>query len=328
MGQLTYAQAIRSALTEEMERDESVLLFGEDVGPYGGVFKVTQGLSESFGPRRVFDTPTSEIAIAGAAVGAAMVGARPIAEFQFIDFMASAMDQIANQAAKMRYLTGGQIALPIVFRTTAGAGGNFAAQHSQSLEAWFCHIPGLKVVMPSNAADAKGLLKSAIRDSDPVVFIEHKMLYPIKGVVPDDDDFTIPLGVANVARPGRDVTLLAIGGTVRRALEASETLADSDGVEVEVIDPRTLVPFDLATVVDSVRRTSRLVVVQEAHKTASFGAAVVLDILGEAFGYIDAPIGFVGPPPVPVPYPPELEQAYLPSVERIVEALRRTMKPS
>lgn len=322
MTELTYSQAIREALTEEMERDDRVLLFGEDVGAYGGVFKVSEGLYEKFGEKRVIDTPTSEIAIAGAAVGAAMLGARPVAEFQFIDFMASAMDQIANQAAKMRYLTGGQVALPIVFRTPAGAGGNFAAQHSQSLEAWFCHIPGLKVVMPATAADAKGLLKSAIRDADPVVFIEQKMLYSRRGEVPEENDFLIPLGSADIKRAGSDVTLVAIGGTVIRALEAASRLAETDRIEVEVIDPRSLVPLDLATIVDSVRRTSRLVIVQEAHKACSVGASLALDVLREGFGYLDAPVGFVCPPSVPVPYPSHLEEIYLPTVERIETSVR------
>lgn len=325
MAQLTYSQAIRVALEEEMDLDASVLLFGEDVGAYGGVFKVTQGLYERFGGKRVFDTPTSEIAIAGAAVGAAMVGARPIAEFQFIDFMASAMDQIANQAAKMRYLTGGQVTLPIVYRTTSGAGGNFAAQHSQSLEAWFCHIPGLKVVMPSTPADAKGLLKSSIRDPDPVIFIENKMLYSVRGDVPEGEEALIPLGSAEIKRSGRDVTVVALGGTLAAALEAAAALSETDGVEAEVVDPRCLVPFDLATVIDSVRRTSRLVITQEAQKTASFGAGLALDVLSEAFGHIDAPIGFVGPPPVPIPYPTQLEKEYLPTPERIKRAIRKVV---
>ncbi len=321
MPEMRYAEALNQALREEMQRDPTVLVFGEDVGEHGGVFKVTQGLRAEFGPTRVLDTPTSEIAIAGAAVGAAMVGARPVAEFMFVDFMASAMDQVANQAAKMRYLTGGQVAVPLVFRTQGGAGGNFAAQHSQSLESWFCHIPGLKVVMPSTPKDAKGLLKSAIRDDDPVVFIEHKLLYATRGWVPEDADFTVPLGVAEVVREGTSVSVIATGRMVRLALEAAVEL-EPEGIDVELIDPRTLIPLDVEALSASLRKTGRLVVVQEAPAAGSMGPYLIYEALRGAFDYVEAPVQLVSAPHTPAPYSPALERHYVPDKERIKKTIR------
>ncbi len=320
MARKTYLQALNDAMRQEMERDPSVFILGEDVGKFGGCFGVTQGLFDQFGERRVRDTPISESAIVGAAAGAASAGLRPIAELMFVDFIGVAMDQLFNQAAKMRFMFGGKAKVPMVLRMPQGAGVNAAAQHSQSLEAWFMHIPGIKVCIPSTPADAKGLLVSAIRDDNPVVFLEHKLLYGIEGEV-DDDLYEIPLGSGRVVREGSDVTIVATALMVHRALEAAEILA-KDGISVEIVDPRTLVPLDKECILTSGRKTHALVVVQEAVKTAGAGAEIAAMVAEEAIEYLDAPIVRLGAPFCPVPFSPPLEQAYMPSVDKIVEAVR------
>ena len=320
MARKTYLQALNDAMRQEMERDPNVFILGEDVGKFGGCFGVTQGLYDQFGERRVRDTPISESAIMGAAAGAAAAGLRPIAELMFVDFIGVAMDQLFNQAAKMRFMFGGKAKVPMVLRMPQGAGVGAAAQHSQCLEAWFMHIPGIKVCIPATPADAKGLLVSAIRDDNPVVFLEHKLLYGIEGEV-DDDLYEIPIGKGKVVREGSDVTIVATALMVHRALEAAEILA-KDGISVEVVDPRTLVPLDKECILSSVRKTHALVVVQEAVKTAGAGAEIAAMVAEEAIEYLDAPIVRLGAPFCPVPFSPPLEQAYMPSVDKIVEAVR------
>lgn len=319
MREVTYAQAIREALREEMASDPSVFLMGEDIGRYGGIFKVTQGLLEEFGEERVRDTPISEATFVGAGVGAALTGLRPVVEIMFIDFATLAMDQIANQAAKLRYMTGGQASVPLVIRTAVGTGRAAAAQHSQSLEAWFVHVPGLKVVMPSTPYDAKGLLKSCIRGFDPVLFIEHKFLYAEKGLIPEGD-YVVPLGVADVKRVGRDVTVVATSIMVKRALEAAEQLAN-EGVEVEVVDPRTLKPLDIATIAESVKKCGRLLVVHEACKTGGVGAEIIASCMEACFDYLDAPPMRLCGEDVPIPFAPELERRSVPDLADIRSAI-------
>lgn len=317
----TYLQAINEALRQEMERDPDVFIMGEDVGPFGGCFGVTKGLYEQFGEKRVKDTPITESAIIGAATGAAAAGLRPVCEIMFVDFIGVALDQLFNQAAKMRYMFGGKAKIPMVLRTPQGAGIGAAAQHSQSLEAWFAHVPGLKVAMPATPYDAKGLLITAIRDDNPVVFLEHKLLYGLEGEVPDEL-YSVPFGKAEVRRSGEDVTVVATAKMVHTALEAAEVLA-KDGISAEVIDPRTLVPFDTATVVESVKKTHGLVVVHEAVKHAGFGAEIAAQVAELAFDYLDGPIVRVAAPFTPVPFSPPLEQAFLPGVNDIVAAVRK-----
>ncbi len=317
---MTYLEAINTALREEMSRDPSVFVLGEDVGVFGGCFGVTQGLLDAFGPERVLDTPISETAIIGASVGAAAAGLRPVAEIMFMDFMGVCMDEIFNQAAKIRYMFGGKAAIPMTLRTPCGAGLGAAAQHSQSMEAWFAHIPGLKVVMPSTPADAKGLLTSAIRDDNPVIFIEHKMLYGVKGSVPDGE-YAIPLGKGDVKREGSDVTVVATSLMVHKALAAAETLAE-EGVEVEVVDPRCLVPLDQDTILKSVAKTGKLVVVHEAVKSGGIGGEIAAIVAEEGFDFLDAPIRRIGAPFAPIPFASNLEKAYIPSEETIIEAVR------
>jgi len=320
--EITYAEALREALREEMLRDENVFLLGEDIGVYGGAFGVTRGLVKEFGEERVRDTPISEAAIAGAAIGAALTGSRPVAEIMFMDFTTISMDQLVNQAAKIRYMFGGNAKVPMVLRTPAGSGTGAAAQHSQSLEAWFTHVPGLKVVAPSTPRDAKGLLKSAIRDDNPVIFIEHKLLYKIKGPVPDGE-YLIPLGVGEVKRAGKDVTLIATSHMVTRALAAAAELAKG-GIEAEVVDPRTLTPLDMECIETSVRKTGRVMIAHEAVKQTGFGAEIAARIAeGPAFDYLDAPIVRLGGSFTPIPYSPRLEQAAVPQVTDIVKAARR-----
>jgi pyruvate/2-oxoglutarate/acetoin dehydrogenase E1 component len=318
-------EALNEALAEEMAADPRVFLLGEDIiDPWGGTFRVTEGLYTRFGAERVRETPISEAAIVGCAIGAALVGMRPVAEIMFLDFAAMAMDQIVNQAAKLRYMTGGQAAVPIVIRTAGGAGRASAAQHSQSLEAWFSHVPGLKVVMPSTAADAKGLLKAAIRDPDPVLFIEHKMAYSTKGPVPDGEH-VVPLGLADVKRPGRDMTLIATSRQVQRALEAAERVAAEDGREVEVVDPRTLYPLDKRTILASVRKTNRVLIVHEAARRGGWGAEMLALIEEEAFDDLDAPIARVAAHNTPIPFAPAMEEFVIPSVDDIVAGIRRVL---
>ncbi len=314
-----YWKAIHEALTEEMTRDESVILFGEDVALFGGAFGATRDLYKVF-PGRVRNTPISEAAIAGAAVGAALCGMRPIAEIMYMDFMPIATDQIVNQAAKIRYMFGGDPILPIVYRTQGGGGKSIAAQHSQSLEAWFAHIPGIKIVMPSTPYDAKGLLKTAIREDNPVLFVEHKLLYKTEGEVPEEE-YLLPFGVADVKRSGRDVTVVATSRMVHLALEAAETLSQ-EGVEVEVIDPRTLVPLDLETIVQSVKKTGRALLVHEASKTGGVGAEIGMQVQEAAFDYLDAPIARIGGLHVPMPCSPALERLVIPSAESIAAGIR------
>ena len=319
--QVTYVEAVREALREEMRRDERVFILGEDVGVYGGAFQVTRGLVEEFGEERVRDTPISEAAIAGAATGAAVTGSRPVAEIMFMDFVTISMDQLVNQAAKIRYMFGGKATVPLVLRTPAGSGTGAAAQHSQSLEACLAHIPGLKLVMPSTPYDAKGLLKTSIRDDSPVIFVEHKLLYRTKQEIPTEE-YTIPLGVGDVKREGADVTIVATSQTVLRALEAADELAAS-GIEAEVIDPRTLVPLDEKIILDSVKKTGRLVVAHEAPKRCGFGAEIVsLVVESDAFDCLDAPIKRLGGADCPIPYNPNLERAAVPQASDIVAAAR------
>lgn len=319
---LNFRWAITEALREEMERDATVFVAGEDVGASGGAFGLTRGLYEKFGEWRVKDTPLAEHAIAGLAVGAALGGMRPVVEIMFMDFITLAMDQIANQAAKNRTLWGGRVRMPLVVRTLCGAGLKIGGHHSASLEAWFVHVPGLKVVYPSTPADAKGLLKAAIRDDDPVVFMEHKSLMGVKGPVPEGD-VVVPLGVADVKRAGRDCTVVATGWMVHRALAAAEELAAS-GVDVEVVDPRTLAPLDTATIVASVRKTKRLVVVQEAPAACSFASEVSAMVAEQAIDSLDAPIRRVTGAATPLPFGP-LEDVLIPQVADVVAAVREAL---
>jgi len=322
--ELQYRDAIREALREELLRDPAVVLIGEEmIDPWGGTFGVTKGLSTEFGEDRIRNTPISEAAIIGCAVGASLAGMRPVAEIMFFDFIATGMDQAVNQAAKIRYMSGGQVNVPLVIRTAGGSGRASAAQHSQSLEAWFIHVPGIKVVMPSTPYDAKGLLKTAIRDPDPVLFIEHKMMYNNKGPVPEEE-YLIPLGVADIKRAGRDVTVVATSRMVPRALAVAERLAATGGPDLEVIDPRSLVPLDRATILASVRKTHRLVIVHEAVERGGFGADLASIVGAEAFTYLDAPIRRVAAFNTPVPFSPELEDYLVPDEARIEAAIRET----
>ena len=311
MREITYSQAIKEALIEEMERDPNVILLGEDIGVYGGVFKVTAGLLDQFGPERVIETPISEAGFVGAAVGLAMTGKRPMAELMFMDFALVASDQIFNQAAKMRYMSGGRANVPLVIRTQQGGGRGNAAQHSQSLETIFTHIPGVKVAIPCTPYDVKGMLKSALRDDNPVVVIEHKLLYNTKGPVPVED-YTVPLGKAAISRPGDQVTLVSLSRTVLLALEAAE-LAAAEGIDVEVIDLRSTVPLDIDTIVKSVKKTNRLVVAHESHRRLGIGAEIAALVQEHAFDYLDAPIERVGAMDIPIPYSQVLEDEMLPS---------------
>lgn len=324
---LTMAEAINLALAEALEQDPRLFLMGEDIGEAGGYFGVTRGLYQRFGARRVRNTPISEAGFIGAAVGAAMVGARPVVELMYADFVTVAMDQLVNQAAKMRYMFGGQVSVPLVLRAAFGAGRGNAAQHSQSLEAWFCHIPGLKVVMPSSPADARGLLASAIQDENPVIFLENKHLYQEAGPVPRERE-PIPLGVADVKRQGSDVTVVATGRQVQIALDAAECLA-AEGIEVEVIDPRTLWPLDAEAILRSVKKTGRLVTVHEAVKRFGFGAEVAALVAeSDAVAALKAPIQRVAGAESPVPFSQALENHYLPDVAQVVAACRRTLANS
>jgi acetoin:2,6-dichlorophenolindophenol oxidoreductase subunit beta len=319
MSETTYLQAITDTLSEAMRANSTVLIIGEDVAE-GGPWGATRGLAEAFGAERVRNTPISEAAICGIAIGAAQSGLRPVVEIMFIDFVTLALDQLVNQAAKGHFMSGGQLTVPLVVRTQGGAGQRGAAQHSQSLEAWLTHVPGLKVVMPSTASDAAGLLASAIADPNPVVFVENKTLYFRKEDIPDDRP-DVPIGRARVVRAGRDVTVVALSRLVAEALAAAEELA-AGGIEVEVIDPRTLVPLDIATIVESVGRTHRLVVAHEAVAHGGFGAEVVAQVQQAAFDELDAPIRRVGAPFAPVPFSPPLEDAYLPGRRDVVTAVR------
>lgn len=321
MRQITYLEAVRESIRQAMRNNPDVFLMGEDIGIYGGAFGVTRGMLLEFGPERIRDTPISESALAGSAVGAAMTGMRPIVELQFSDFITIAMDQLVNQGAKIRYMFGGKARVPMVVRTPGGSGTGAAAQHSQSLEAWMAHIPGLKVVQPATPYDAKGLLKAAIDDDNPVIFYEHKLLYKTKGPVPEEP-YAIPLGQADIKREGTDITVIATSIMVHRALEAAETLS-REGISVEVLDPRTLVPLDEESIVQSVKKTGRVLIVHEAVKRGGFGGEIAGVIAeSEAFDYLDAPIRRLGGAAVPIPYNPVLERAAVPQVEDIVQAVR------
>jgi pyruvate dehydrogenase E1 component beta subunit len=323
MATMTFAQALNNAHKLEMQRDPNIYVAGEDVGVYGGIFGVTGGLLDQFGDKRVRDTPITESAIIGTAVGAAAAGLRPVIELMFVDFIGVALDQLYNQAAKMKYMFGGKAKLPITLRTTCGAGMGAAAQHSQCLEAWFMHIPGLKVVMPSTPYDAKGLLISAIRDDNPVVFLEHKMLYGTQGEVPEES-YAIPLGKADIKREGKDITVVVTAMMVGRALSAAEKLA-GNGISLEVVDPRTLSPLDEETILNSVKKTHRLLIVHEEVKFAGSGAEIAAMAAEKAFDYLDAPIVRVGAPFTPVPFSPPLEQEFIPSEEKIIQAAKKMM---
>lgn len=322
MRKITYADAIREAMSEEMRRDENIIFMGEDIGVYGGAFGVSRGMYEEFGEERVLDTPITELAITGAAAGAAMTGLRPIAELMFSDFMTLAMDQLVNQAAKTRFQFGGQASVPMVLRAPGGSGTGAAEQHSQSLEAWVCHAPGLKVVIPSTPYDAKGLLKSAIRDNNPVVFIEQKLLYRTKGEVPEiEDDYVIPLGVADIKRKGDDLTIITYGRMVQRSLEVAEKYAEK-GIEIEVIDIRSLVPLDKECLIQSAKKTGKVVIVHEACQRGGFGGELSSVIVeSEAFFYLDAPVKRVGGLDVPIPYNPNLEAQVVPTIDSISAAI-------
>ena len=321
MRKLSYAQAVAEALNEEMTRDPDVFLMGEDIGRFGNIYGATRGLLEAFGKERVRDTPISEAAIVGAAVGASLLGMRPVVEIMYMDFMTIAADQIVNHAAKFRYMFGGSVELPLVIRTQGGTGTSNAAQHSQSLESWFMHTPGLHVVMPSTPYDAKGLLKASIREDNPVIFIEHKLLYKTWGPVPEEE-YLIPLGQADVKREGKDITVVATSLMVQRALGAAEEV-EKEGGSVEVIDPRTLSPLDEDTILNSARKTGKVIVVYEACKTCGIGAEIAARIMEKAFDYMDAPVVRLGGLDIPVPYARNLEEASIPSQEQIVQAIRK-----
>src|ERR1051326_5597701 len=318
--EITFAEAVNEAIREEMRRDESIIVLGEDVAAAGGVYKLTQGLLAEFGSERVLDTPISEATIAGLAVGAAMTGMRPIAEIMFGDFLGLAMDQIVNQAAKTHYMSGGKLAVPLVIRTTMGAGRRIAAQHSQSLSAWFAHIPGLKVALPATPYDAKGLLKTAIRDENPVIFFEDKMMYQLKGFVPEGD-YALPFGVADIKRAGTDITIVATSSMVQVALGAAEVL-EPIGISAEVIDPRTTVPLDTQTLIASAKKTSRAIVVDEGYERYGVTAEIASVIADGAFYYLDAPVKRLGARDVPVPFSPGLEDLTIPSEQSVLDAAK------
>lgn len=324
MRSLTYRDSLREALREEMRRDTSVFLLGEDIGRcWGGAFKVTDGLAGEFGDERVRDTPISESAIIGTAVGAAITGMRPVAEIMFGDLTALAMDQIANQAAKIRYMFGGQAACPLVIRTPFGAGVNIASHHSQSLEAWFMHVPGLNVAVPSTPYDAKGLLKTAIRGSNPVFFCEHKLLYPVEGEIPEEE-YTVPFGKADVKKEGSDVTIVATLYMVHVALKAAKVL-EKEGISAEVVDPRTLTPLDKQAIVRSVKKTGRMVIVSEDCKTGGVSAEIAASVAEEALDYLDAPIKRLAEPDTPIPFSPPLEQYVIPNEKMILKAVKEVI---
>jgi len=322
MAEMTIRDALNAALREEILRDENVFIMGEEVAQYDGAYKVTRGLWTEFGDKRVVDTPITELGFGALGVGAAMAGLRPVIEFMTFNFSILAADQIINHAAKMLYMSGGQFNIPIVFRGPNGSAFQVSSQHSQALEAMYANFPGLKVVMPSTAADAKGLLKSSIRDNNPVIFMEQERMYGFKGEVPDDPDFTIPLGVADIKREGTDCTIVARSMTVPMALEAAERAQAEFGVSVEVVDPRTIKPLDIDTIVESVKKTNRLVIVEESHAFASVGSEISHQVMENAFDYLDAPIKKISTVEAPMPYARNLEIAALPDVEKIISAIK------
>lgn len=321
MREITYAEAIKEAMCEEMRKDDRIILFGEDVGIYGGAFGVSRGMMEEFGPERVMDTPITELVITGCAVGAAMTGLLPILEIMFSDFITLGMEQLINQGAKNRFQFGGQGSVPMVLRAPAGSGTGAAEQHSQSPEAWIANIPGLKVVLPSTPYDAKGLLKSSIYDPNPVVFLEQKLLYRVKGPVPEED-YTIPLGKADIKRTGKDLTIITYGRMVPRCIKVAEDMAKNKGIDIEVADVRTLIPMDNETLVNSVKKTGKCLVVYEAPQTGGYGAEIASVIAdSDAFFYLDAPVRRLGGLDVPIPYNPHLEAQVVPTEEKIIAAI-------
>lgn len=323
--ELTFAQAIREALDEEMARDERIIVLGEDVGAWGGVFRTTEGLFQKYGPERVIDTPLSEEGFVGLSVGAAMTGFHPVPEIMFGDFITLVMDQIVNQAAKMRYMTGGQIQVPLTVRATMGGGRSSGAQHSQSWHAWFAHVPGLKVVVPSTPYDAKGLLKTALREPNPVIFFEDKVMYAkVKGLVPEEE-YCIPFGQADIKRVGKDVTMIALSRMIHPTLAAAEKLA-AEGIEAEVIDPRTLTPLDEATLIESVKKTGSAVIVDEGYQRFGATAELAAAVAYGAFDYLDAPVERLGAMDVPIPFTPVLENATIPDENKIIAAVHRILE--
>jgi pyruvate/2-oxoglutarate/acetoin dehydrogenase E1 component len=321
MKKIEYREAIGEAIAEEMDRDDRVFLIGEDIGVYGGAFKAYRELLNKYGPMRVINTPVSESAIIGAALGAALTGYRPVAEIMFIDFTTLAMDQIVNQVAKISFMSGGGVSVPLVIRTQGGVGKGLGAQHSQSLEAWFYHVPGLKIVMPSTPYDVKGLLKTAIRDNTPVMFIEHKMLYSTVGSIPQKN-YLIPFGEADIKRKGKDITIFAYSDMVLKSLEAAKELA-GDGISCEVIDPRTLVPLDIDTILSSVKKTGKLVIVTEACRRGSVASDISARVTERAFSYLKAPVMIVAGLDTPIPYNSLLEEASIPQKSDIIKAVKR-----
>jgi len=323
MKEITMRDAIREALWEEMERDPNVFLIGEDIGTLGNIFGITTNFIKKFGKERVRDTPLSESAIIGCAIGAAMTGMRPVAEIMYMDFMGCCFDTICNQAAKIRFMSGGKVSVPMVIRTNCGAGFQAAAQHSQSWEAIFMHVPGIKIAIPSTPYDAKGLLKTAIRGDDPVLFLEHKMLYFTKGFIPDEE-YLIPFGKADVKREGKDVTIVATLAVIPKAIRAADILA-KEGIDAEVIDPRTLVPLDKQTIINSVKKTGRVVIVTEENKRGASSAEIASIIAEEAWNWLKAPIKRIGAPNTPVPFSPPLENYYIPNEEKIINAVKEIL---
>ena len=323
MREITYAQAINEALRENMRRNSRIILMGEDIGRYGGIFQVTAGLLDEFGPERVIDTPISESGFVGTCVGAAMTGLHPVAEVMFIDFTTCAMDMIVNQMAKMHYMSGGRGKVPFVLRTNIGAGRGAAAQHSQSFHSFFMHIPGLKVATPATPYDAKGLMNTALADENPVMFIEHKKLFITKGHVPEES-YAIPFGTADIKRQGSDITIVATHALVQKSLNVAEEMS-REGVDIEVLDPRTITPLDKETILNSVKKTGKLITVDEGCVTGGFGSEVAAIVAQEAFDYLEAPIIRVGSPDTPVPFSPPLEQFYIPDEGNIKDAVNRIL---
>ena len=323
MAVIAYREALNQAMREEMTRDPDVFLIGEEIGLYDGAYKVSKGLLDEFGEWRVRDAPISELGFAGLGVGAGMVGLRPVIEFMTWNFALLAIDEIVNSAAKIRYMSGGQFNVPVTFRGPSGAASQVAASHSQALEAWYSHVPGLKVVAPATARDAKGLLKSAIRDDNPVVFLENELLYGMKDEVPEDNDFLVPLGRSEIKREGTDATIVAHSRALHFALKAAEVLEEQEGISAEVVDPRTLRPMDIDTILESVRKTNRCVIVEEGWPICGIGAQIVDDIQREAFDYLDAPVVRVTGPDAPQPYALNLERIAFPQADYIVKAVRQ-----
>ncbi len=324
MRELTYAEAIREALRNALIKNPKVFLIGEDIGAYGGAFKITNGFLEEFGPERIRDTPISEAAIVGAAIGAALMGLKPIAEIMYMDFIPICLEQLANQAAKIRFMSGGKLKVPIVVRTQYSLGRAHGAQHSQFLPAWFLQVPGLKVALPSTPYDAKGLLNQALKEENPVLYIECSLLYRVKGPVPEED-YCIPFGKADVKKEGSDVTVVAISRMVHEALAAAKILEEK-GLSIEVIDPRTIRPLDIETIVNSVKKTGRVVIAEDDHKTGGVGAEIAVSIIENAFDYLDAPITRVASPDIPIPFSPKLELEYMPNKDKLIQAINSLIK--